>query len=271
MKKTTRFFFGSRFRFATLAMGLAAAFTVAMASPDSRAKTSAAKASYVKGTVEVGAKADGPWKKLKKNRKVKAGQYVRTGAGSRAELKFPDGSVIRIGEESTLEVQEAGFDGKSKSVNVKANLLGGKAWSKVSKLAGDDARFEVQSDNAVAGVRGTIFRLNVDKDQATVVKVYTGSVAVSNSPFFAKKDTGKEATAPVDFKGRKEVATPFTEVSKKEWEQIVGKMMQVKVAANGAMDEASTFTAEADQSEDKDWVAWNQGLDEGRDATSLDY
>jgi hypothetical protein len=261
---------GTKMGLSVLAVAAAVALTLTAA--PSEAKGGGPKASYVKGTVEVGAKEEGPWKKLKKNRRVPVGHFVKTGAGARAELKFSDGSVIRIGEDSVLAVNEAAFSGKSKEVQVKATLVGGKAWSKVSKLAGENARFEVQSDNAVAGVRGTIFRLNVDSEDATVVKVYTGSVAVSNSPFFAKKDSkGEDSAGPIDFKNRKEVAKPFEEVSKKEWEQIVGKMMQVKVAANGAMEKAGTFTAEADVAEDKEWVAWNQGLDEGKDPSILDY
>ena len=61
----------------------------------------------------------------------------------------------------------------------------------------------------------------------------------------------------IDFKGRKEINpnTLFQEVNKKKWEQLVGQMMQVRVRADGSMDKAETFTAEADASGDKDWVA----------------
>jgi hypothetical protein len=233
-------------------------------STDIEAKAEGPKASIVKGQVEVGAAQAGPWKRLKRNRRVKPGQFLKTGAGAKAELKYSDGSVIRVAENSVLHLEQAGFSKSSKEVQVKSNLVAGKAWAKVSKMVGSDARFEVKTENAVAGVRGTVFRVNVEEDEATVVKVYEGAVAVSNSPFFndGKKQLKK---SPVDFKGRKEINpnTLFQEVSKKKYEQLVGQMMQVRVRADGSMDKAESFTAEADSAGDKDWVAWNQGCDQG--------
>jgi ferric-dicitrate binding protein FerR (iron transport regulator) len=220
-------------------------------------------ASFVKGTVEVGAAADGKFAKLKRNRPVGVGQFVRTGENSRAELKFPDGSLLRIGPSSLLHVQASSFNGKTQEVNVDATVVGGKAWAKVSKLVGSEAKFNVKSANAVAGVRGTVFRINVDQDDATVVKVYDGAVAVSNSPFFADKPDGKKANSPVDFEGRKQIANPFTEVSKKEYEQIVARMMEVRVGKDGTMSKASAFTSDADKLEDPDWVNWNVACDSG--------
>ena len=229
------------------------------------AKAEGPKASIVKGQVEVGASKDGPWKRLKRNRRVRPGQFVKTGDSAKAELKYGDGSVIRVAANSMLHLEQAGFAAKSSEVQVKSNLVAGKAWAKVSKMVGSEARFEVKTENAVAGVRGTVFRVNVEQDAATVVKVYEGAVAVSNSPFFNAAKKTKKA-APVDFKGRKEIdpTTLFQEVSKKKWEQLVGQMMQVRVRADGSMDKAETFTAEADVAEDKDWVAWNQGCDTGK-------
>ncbi|MBL90859.1 MAG: hypothetical protein CMH56_03495 [Myxococcales bacterium] len=233
---------------------------------DGEAKAEGPKASIVKGQVEVGTSKDGPWKRLKRNRRVQPGNFVKTGSGAKAELKYGDGSVIRVASNSILHLEQAGFAAKSSEVQVKSNLVAGKAWAKVSKMVGSEARFEVKTENAVAGVRGTVFRVNVEEDAATVVKVYEGAVAVSNSPFFnaAKKKTMKKA--PVDFKGRKEIdpTTLFQEVSKKKWEQLVGQMMQVRVRADGSMDKAESFTAEADVAGDKDWVAWNQGCDQGK-------
>lgn len=223
-----------------------------------------AKASFVKGQVEIGPSADGPFKKLRKKKPVKVGYFVRTGPESRAELKFSDGSVLRLGPESLLEMQAGQFNAKTKEVGVEATLVAGKVWAKVSKLVGSDAKFKVKTQNAVAGVRGTIFRVNTERDKATVVKVYQGAVAVSNNPFFAKK--GDKATAGSGL-GRgadvKQIAPPFQEISKKEWEQVVGRMMVVKVGADGKMADASRFTKEEDKVEDPEWVNWNLACDIG--------
>lgn len=245
-----------------LALCLALATTLVAAPAMAGAK--GPKATFVKGTVEVGKDEAGPYKRLKRNKRVKPGQFVRTGEASRAELKFPDGSILRIGPGSVLHLKEAGFNSKTKAVSVDATVVGGKAWAKVSKLVGSDAKFAVKSKNAVAGVRGTIFRVNVERDEATVVKVYDGAVAVSNSPFFAdtKKTTSGENLAPIR-KDRKPIPAPFEEVSKKEWEQIVKRMMEVRVGPDGQMTNMGEFTAEQDKLEDPEWVNWNLACDKG--------
>ena len=223
-----------------------------------------AKASFVKGTVEIAPSADGPFQSLRKKKPVKVGYFVRTGADSRVELSFSDGSVLRLGPESLLEMQAGQFNTKTKEVGVEATLVAGKVWAKVSKLVGSDAKFKVKTQNAVAGVRGTIFRVNTDRDKATVVKVYQGAVAVSNNPFFAEK--GDSATAGSGL-GRgsdvKQIAPPFQQVSKKEWEQVVGRMMEVRVGADGKMADASRFDADKDKVEDPEWVNWNLACDIG--------
>jgi len=219
------------------------------------------KVTFVKGVVETGPKADGAFTKLKRNKSVAPGHFVKTGENSRAELKFSDGSVLRIGPSSLLHVKEASFDKKTKAVTVDATVIGGKAWANVSKLVGSESKFEVTSHNAVAGVRGTVFRVNVDRDDATVVKVYDGAVAVSNSPFFSDKPASASVT-PID-PNRQQIAAPFQEVSKKEWEQIVKRMMEVHIGPDGNMSQANTFTADQDKVEDPDWVNWNLACDKG--------
>ena len=232
--------------------------------PDAAAASKGPKASFVKGDVEQGKTAEGPFKKVKRNREVKPGAFLRVGENSRAELKWPDGSILRVGPSSLLHIKESGYNAKSKEVSVDATLVGGKAWAQVSNLVGTEAKFQVKSQNAVAGVRGTVFRINVDKDDATVVKVYDGAVAVSNSPFFQDKPDDKNAAAsPID-PNRKQIASPFQEISKKEWEQIVAKMMEVRVGPDGKMSSASQFSAESDKLEDPEWVNWNLACNGGK-------
>jgi hypothetical protein len=242
-------------------LAASAAFALVLSSTSAFAATGAAVATFVKGTVEVGSVEAGPFTKLKRNGDISPGSFVKTGEDSRAELKFVDGSVLRLGPSSVLKVEAGAFDATKKEVKVDATLVGGKAWANVSKLVGSESKFEVRSANAVAGVRGTVFRINVERDAATVVKVYDGAVAVSNSPFFA--DSGKKASLePID-PNRRQIAAPFQEISKKEWEQVVARMMEVRIGKDGAMDTAAPFTADKDKVEDPEWVNWNLACDKG--------
>jgi hypothetical protein len=83
------------------------------------------------------------------------------------------------------------------------------------------------------------------------VRVYAGAVAVAkNVPLYA---TGKPG------EGRHEVAGPG-EISREQWEKIVGRQMQIVIAADGTPGEPEQFAADADK--DDAWAKWNQARDE---------
>lgn len=248
---------------------LAVAAALFVAAPSDAAGTAKApRATFVKGDVTLIAASGGEPARVKRNQELAAGSVLKTGDGARAELTFPDGSVVRVGPASELKLEGASFDGKSKETQVEATLVGGKAWAKVSKLVGDDSKFQVKTQNAVAGVRGTIFRVNVDKDEATVVKVYNGAVAVA-APVLGGPDTTAE-TGPIA-SDRKPVAAPFSEVNKKQFEQLLGKMMQVRVTSAGFSTAApEPFTAKQDEEAEPEWVRWNAARDAGKDTEKSD-
>lgn len=246
---------------AALALAMALAGTEAVSAPGS-----AGKITYKRGTVQ--AHRDNSWVTLEKGARVFGGEMVRTGKRSRVEIVLVDKSVIRLGSRSKLRIKKALFT-KEGHKQVDARLFRGQAYAVVSKLAGEEASFKMQTSNAVAGVRGTTFRIDAKKDKSTVVRVYTGAVAVSNAPLYAKPGrpdkTGKSGTFQMPRQGvkpggpgRVEVKGP-QEVTKKEWEEIVAKAMQeVKVAADGKMS-TTEFNAEADAADE--WVAWNKSRD----------
>jgi len=228
-------------------------------------KTGAGKVTYIKGVVQ--AYRSGNWTPLKKGSKVYKGDTVRTRAKSRVEIVLSDDSVIRLNYNSKAKISQAMFKGQKKDFSAK--LMRGGAYAWVSKLTGSGSEFNVKTSNAVAGVRGTTFRIDAKKDKSTVVRVYTGAVAVSNAPLYAKPGKGQKTSGKFQMPrkgvkpggpGRVEVAGPH-EVSKKEWEEFVAKAMQeVRVAANGEISEPVAFDAQKDAA--SEWVAWNKSRDE---------
>jgi hypothetical protein len=247
----------------------AAAFVVlAPAAADAGPAAKTPKATFVKGDVSVSIGGAEP-SRVKRNQEIAAGSVVKTGEGARAELTFPDGSVVRVGPGSELKVEGAAYDGKTKEVKVEATLVAGEAWAKVAKLVGDDPQFQVKTNNAVAGVRGTVFRVNVDRDEATVVKVYNGAVAVA-APLLAGSEA-KDPGSPIN-PDRKPIPPPFKEVSKKEFEHLLGKMMAIRIPKNTPVSAAApvSFTAEEDKSEEPEWVRWNSERDAGKSTEKSD-
>lgn len=195
---------------------------------------------------------------IKKGDQLKRGQEIRVGTNSKMEIRFPDGTVMRLAEKSRLFMDEVHYDRKTENKNVKVNLAVGKLWANVKKLVTPDSTVEVRTSNAVAGVRGTVYRVNVEEDKSALVKVYDGSVYVANPP---KDESGKpprEVSAPVPVPGPHEVPPPYHEVSMEEWQVIVQAFQQVTISPDGVASQPQDFDPEADAD---DWVKWNQERD----------
>lgn len=84
-----------------------------------------------------------------------AGASITTGTRSLVELSLPDGSVVRIGPNSTLTVNNAHCEEGDSPFSLR--LMLGSMWSKVSPAIGGDTKMLVETENAVTGVRGTTF------------------------------------------------------------------------------------------------------------------
>ncbi len=195
--------------------------------------------------------------KLAAGSAVRAGDLLETRKRTRLEVRFADGSVLRLGPSSRAVVAAAAFGRTVEERNVSAKLLVGKVWANVAKAVGGEARFEVQTENAVAGVRGTTFRVDAAKDRSVVVKVYSGTVAVAKGALPRPGHSGGSEAK----EGRQRIPGP-QEVSREQWERIVTSMMQVRVSAEGVPGEPQAF-ALADAGKDE-WEAWNRSRDAAR-------
>jgi hypothetical protein len=240
---------------------LAAAFVTAVTIPLALwAAGGASTITYADGKCLAGSGPGGPWTPIKKGDTVKDGQYVKTEAGSKVEITLPDGSALRLGD-NTLFQLEASKPKKDKGSSF--SVLLGKTWAKVKSVSGQ-GNFEVKTKTAVAGVRGTVFSVLAQQDTATTVKVFEGEVAVNNKP--SKERAGgvaegdkKEAAAGAKKGERVQIAGP-KEVSKKQWEEMIAKAMQmIKIAANGEMSEPLAFDLDVEKKDE--WTAWNLDRD----------
>ena len=184
---------------------------------------------------------------------VREGDVVETRRRTRLEIALADGSLFRLGPGSRATLETAAF-GSPGDRKVSARLALGAVWANVARAVGGESRFEVRTANAVAGVRGTTFRVDAARDASVVVKVYGGAVAVSAGP------VPRPAQTPASPE-RRQVEGP-AEVSREQWERIVTSMMQVRVSADGVPAEPEAF-ALADAGKDE-WEAWNRQ----RDATA---
>lgn len=128
----------------------------------------------VKGSVQVLRKGALPAIAAKTGDRLSSGDIVRTKSDSSAEVAFQDGSLLKISPRSRIDMG-AYFDGQNKNLaNVK--LARGRVDTVVSKVAAG-RMFEVQTPNAICGVRGTEWFQTYDVDaNITGVAVTAGSI-----------------------------------------------------------------------------------------------
>jgi hypothetical protein len=155
-------------------------------------------------------------------------------------------------------MKDVWYDKQTESKKVNVNLSIGKLWAKVKKLATPDSAVIVETSNAVAGVRGTTYRVNVEADTSALVKVYDGTVYVANPPKEAAGRSAVQVSKPTEVPGPREVPPPYREVSLEEWTVIVKAMQQVSISPQGVPTKPQDFDPKADAD---DWVKWNQERD----------
>ncbi|MFZ6692905.1 FecR domain-containing protein [Undibacterium sp. SXout20W] len=117
---------------------------------------------------------------------VKEGAQIFTGKNGFITLAFPDNSRVSIPSNSQISLSKLRKTKYTGSPRTEISLIEGKVESHVSSLVSNKGRFEVRSPLAVAGVRGTHFRVGVT-DAGTANEVLEGGVAVNN-PVLKKSD-----------------------------------------------------------------------------------
>lgn len=192
---------------------------------------------------------------LKVSDLLQEGCEVFTGDSSRLEIVFADKTVVRFAEKTNFKLIKAETASSDKR-DVKISMGLGKIWSNVRKSLGVKNGFEISSENAVAGVRGTIYRINVEEDKSTLVKVYDGEVSVS-APVPKKEQKPLVIEAPKSISGPTVIAGPKP-VSMQEWIYVLKAMQQIYIKSDGMAEEPKEFTEEEDSDE---WVDWNKECD----------
>lgn len=119
----------------------------------------------------------GRWSALDLGQLLGPGDRVRTAEGAHLHLALADGSTVTLGPNSELSLESLGAGGQGSQTALK--LARGLLHALVAKLAGG-SRFEIQTGNAVAGVKGTEFEVQVGANE-TVVAVNEGVVELSDA------------------------------------------------------------------------------------------
>ena len=88
---------------------------------------------------------------------VPEGARVVTYEDSFAQLRMASGSLVRLGPETEVALSKLRYQKPRGKRKESVRLVVGKVWARVTRLFGAESSFEVEAENAVAGVRGTTF------------------------------------------------------------------------------------------------------------------
>ncbi len=109
--------------------------------------------------------------------KITEGMQIDTGHNSFVTLLLPDQSRISLPSNSRIRIAKLRMTRYTQSPRTEILLLSGKIESKVAPLEQNKGRFEVRTPQAVAGVRGTQFRVGIGAN-GTATEVLSGRVEV---------------------------------------------------------------------------------------------
>lgn len=176
-------------------------------------------ADLIEGDVKV-KQADGSWKQITTDDKLKEGDVIKTGDGT-VDLYFFDGSVVTLGKNSEFTA------GNIDSENTIFDLNFGRIWAWIQKL--DQRKFSVRTPTVVHAVRGTEFMLEYDPDtRISTVHLYEGILDVTTS-------TGEtiELNAGESISVENDLLTESSSMDEDEWYAFLDALYEDEVEVQG--------------------------------------
>lgn len=131
-----------------------------------------ARVSFVTGTVSyVRAGAESA---VKSGDILQSGDLVKTGAASSAELYVKDQGIVRLSANSEMDIAALAQE------RTELKMKDGSAAFFLKKQ-GRNGEFTVTSPTAIAGVRGTVFLVDVQKSGDSKIALFDGAIELQNN------------------------------------------------------------------------------------------
>lgn len=203
--------------------------------------------------IRVQSAATSAWNPAKLKGNVMDGDLIQTRIESRCEITLTDGTIIRIGENSSFHFVDVNL--KTRVRTLRAEMPKGSAWINAANAKAGQKDFRLKAPTAVCAIRGTIY--GVEADSVTTCKVYDGKVEVGPvSAWSVSMPRQKQSGPPQQVAGPTQIPGPY-EVSLADWQQIV-RGMQIVVRKDGKY---AKSPIDETRDADNDWVNWNKQLD----------
>jgi len=123
--------------------------------------------SITEGNVSVMKAGTGNWIEARAGMSLEAGDSIRTGDDSGAEITFFDGSTIELRAGTEIEIASLDISRETDSTTITLEQTIGNTISRVTKLVDPESRYEVQTPTGVVAVRGSAVQVYVIEDGTT--------------------------------------------------------------------------------------------------------
>lgn len=104
---------------------------------------------------------------IKKETEIRADTEIKTSATGRARIFYPNGTITNVENDTYLRVKK--FDNSGSQS--KLRLITGSVWVKVKNVLGKGEFYEIETENVVANVRGTVFGIQFRNGTTQVIGV----------------------------------------------------------------------------------------------------
>ena len=114
---------------------------------------------------------------------------VRTGAESEVRFETTEGSLVKVGENSLVEIamlravkrtaKSGGKQEVSVDYNAKYKVTGGSVIANIKKMAHENPNIKFEAPTATAAIRGTTVEIEAKKGANTVIRAFDGTVLVA--------------------------------------------------------------------------------------------
>jgi hypothetical protein len=202
------------------------------------------------------------WIKAREGSEIITGDKVRTLKDSRAELSLQELNIIRLAPLTTIDIVKLYEESREGRDETKIDVERGDIWALVGEVK-ENTTFDISTPVVGAAITGTQFRISVDDDSSTTLKVYEGEVHVTNLPDREDLVPRKlPETGPEQIPGPQQIPGP-REVTFKVWYYIVMNMQEIRIGKDGQLLSSGSFSLE-DEDEQSEWVQWNLDRDQER-------
>ena len=137
--------------------------------------------SITEGTVYVMKAGTDSWIEAQVGMSLEAGDSIKTGEDSGAQITFFDGSTIELQAGTEIEVVTLDFSAETGSTTITLEQTIGTTISRVTKLLDPASSYEIETPTGVAAVRGSSMLVQVFPDSSVEVINLEGEIWVTSN------------------------------------------------------------------------------------------